>query len=66
MINIFFANVKIPATNRFSKCEHCERLKKMLHTGNIEEGHDLNKEEFEKLQHEKVSMKPCRMKPIGR
>ena len=51
---IYFLDVKIPATNRFYKCETCERLKKMLHTGNMEASHDLKEEDFEKLQHDKV------------
>ena len=52
---INFRDVKIPATNRFSKCQTCERLKKMLHTRNIEAGHDLREEDFERLQHDKVN-----------
>jgi hypothetical protein len=51
---INFQDVKILETNRFSKCEHCERLKMMLHTGNIEARHDLKKEDLGKLQHDKV------------
>ena len=51
---IKFSDVKIPATNRFPKCETCERLQKMLHTYNIEAGHDLREEDFEKRQHDKV------------
>jgi hypothetical protein len=54
----FLADVKIPATNRFSKYENCKKLKKMLHTGNISACHHLVKQEFEKLQHYKISMKP--------
>ena len=50
----YFDDVKIPASNRFSKCEHCERLKKMIHTGAIEAGHNLSKDDYEKLQHDKV------------
>jgi hypothetical protein len=51
---MYFQDVKIPATNRFSKCEHCERLKKMINTGDIEAGHNLSTEEYEKLQYDKV------------
>jgi len=52
---IYFSDVKIPATIRFSKCETCERLKKMLHNkGNIEAGHDLREVDFEKLQDHKL------------
>ena len=51
---IYFSDVKIPATDRFSKCESCESLKKMLHTGNIEVGHDLKEEDLGKLKHDKV------------
>ena len=40
-----FTNVKIPRTKRFLKCQTCERLKKMIHSGNIEVGHELSKEE---------------------
>ena len=52
--SMYFQDVKIPATNRFSKCEHCERLKKMINTGDIEAGHNLSPEEYEKLQYDKV------------
>jgi hypothetical protein len=51
---IYFTDVKIPATNRFSKCENCERLKKMLHTRNVEVGHDLREKVFENLRHDKL------------
>ena len=51
---ISFSDIKIPATSRFSKCEHFERLKKMLHTRNIEACHDLREEDLGKLQHDKV------------
>ena len=51
---MYFQDVKIPATNRFSKCEHCERLKKMINTGDIEAGHNLSPEEYEQLQYDKV------------
>ena len=51
---MYFQDVKIPATNRFSKCEHCERLKKMINTGDIEAGQNLSPEEYEKLQYDKV------------
>jgi len=54
---MYFQDVKIPATNRFSKCEHCERLKKMINTGDIEAGHNLSPEEYEKLQYDKVFYK---------
>ena len=54
---MYFQNVKIPATNRFSKCEHCERLKKIINTGDIEAGHNLSTEEYEKLKCEKVFYK---------
>ena len=54
---MYFQDVKIPATNRFSKCEHCERLKKMINTGDIEAGHNLSTEEYEKLQYDKVLYK---------
>ncbi len=45
-----FQDVKILATNRFSKCEHCERLKKMINTGDIEAGHNLSTKECEKRE----------------
>jgi hypothetical protein len=51
---MYFLDVKIPATNRFSKCETCERLKAMVNTGNIESGHNFTNEELEKLQNDKV------------
>ena len=51
---MYFSDVKIPATNRFSKCETCERLKAMVNTGNIESGHNFTNEELEKLQNDKV------------
>ena len=52
---INFPDVKIPATNRFSKCEHCERLnEKMLHACNIAADHDLKEEDLGKLQHDKL------------
>jgi hypothetical protein len=54
---MYFQDVKIPATNRFSKCEHCERLKKMINTGDIEAGHNLSPEEYEQLQYDKVFYK---------
>ena len=60
---IYFSDVKIPATNRFSKCETCEMLKKMLHAANIEASHDLREEDFEKLKHDNVtanSLTHCR------
>ena len=50
----YFSDVKIPATNRFSKCQTCERLKKMIHSGKIEEGHELSQEELQKLGIDKV------------
>jgi hypothetical protein len=50
----YFSDVKIPATNRFSKCQTCERLKKMIHSGNIEVGHDLSQEDLQKLGNDKV------------
>ena len=49
-----FYDVKIPATNRFSKCQTCERLNKMIHSGKIEEGHKLSNEELLKLGNDKV------------
>jgi hypothetical protein len=49
---MYFQDVKIPATNCFSKCEHCERLKKMINTGDIEAGHNLSIEEYEQLQYD--------------
>ena len=49
-----FSDVKIPATNRFSKCQTCERLKKMIFSGNIEQGHELSQEELVKLGNDKV------------
>ena len=52
--SMHFQDIKIPATNRFSKCEHCERLRKMINTGDIEAGHNLSSEEYEKLQYDKV------------
>jgi hypothetical protein len=45
----FLIVVKIPATNRFSKCQTCERLKKMINSGNIEVGHEVSKEVLLKL-----------------
>ena len=51
---INFPDVKIPATNSFSKCEYYGRLKKMLHTSNIEAGHDLKEEDLGMLQHDMV------------
>jgi hypothetical protein len=54
---MYFQDVKIPATNRFSKCEHCERLKKMINTGDIEGGYTLSTEEYEKIQYDKVFYK---------
>ena len=51
---MYFQDVEIPATNRFLKCEHCERLKKMINTGDIEACHNLITEEYEKLQYDKV------------
>ncbi len=53
MVDLLF-DVKIPATNRFSKCQTCERLKKMIHSGNIEVGHDLSQEDLQKLGNDKV------------
>jgi hypothetical protein len=53
---IYFPGVKIPETNRFSKCELCERLKKILHTGNIEASHDLKEADLGKLQHDKANI----------
>ena len=52
--SVSFPDVKIPATNRFSKCEICERLKKMLHTRNIEDDHNLSQQELNKLELDKV------------
>ena len=54
---MYFQDVKIPTTNRFSKCEHCERLKKMINTRDIEAGHNLSSEEYEQLQYDKVFYK---------
>jgi hypothetical protein len=51
---ITFSDVKIPAINRFSKCEISEGLNKMLDIGNIKAGHDLREENLGKLQHGKV------------
>jgi len=49
-----FSDVKIPVTNRFSECQTRERLKKMTHSGKIEEGHELSNEELLKLGNDKV------------
>jgi hypothetical protein len=49
-----FLDVKIPATNRFSKCETCERLKRMINTGEVQAGHNLTTEAFEKFCLDKV------------
>jgi hypothetical protein len=49
-----FSDVNIPTTNRFSKCQTCERLKKMIHSGNIEECHEVSEEELLKLGNDKV------------
>ncbi len=51
-----FPDVKIPASNRFSKCETCERLKRMIHTGEIEAGHNMKPEEYETFCRDKVCM----------
>jgi len=50
----YFSDVKIPATNRCSKCQTCERLKKIIHSRNIEVGHEFSKEEIHKLGNYKV------------
>jgi len=50
----YFFDVKKPETNRFSKCKTCERLKKMIHYGNIEVGHELSQEDIQKLGNDKV------------
>jgi hypothetical protein len=39
-----FNDVKIPATNRFSKCQTFERLKQLINSGNIVVGHTLHQE----------------------
>ena len=49
-----FFDAKIPATNRFSKCQTCEILKKMIYFVNIEVGHNLSQEEIHKLGNSKV------------
>ena len=54
-----FPDVKIPASNRFSKREHCERLKKMINTGDIVAGHNLSPEELEKYKNDKVNILSC-------
>ena len=54
---MYFQDVKIPATNCFSKCEHCKGIKKMINTGDIEAGHNVSMEEYEKLQYAKVFYK---------
>ena len=51
-----FSDVKNPASNRFSKCEHCERLKKMINTSDIVAGHNLSPEELEKYKNDKVNI----------
>jgi len=51
---MYFIDISIHATNRFSKFQTCERLKKMVHSGNIEEGRELSKEESLKLGNDKV------------
>ena len=50
----YFTDVQIPTTNRFSKCQPCERLTKMILSGNIEVGHELSKEELHELGNNKV------------
>jgi len=50
----YFSDVKIPATNRFSKCQTCEMLKKMINSENIEVGHELSQEKIHKLGNDKV------------
>ena len=50
----YFSDVKIPATDRFSKCQTCERLKKMIHSGKVEVGHNLSQGELLKLGNDKV------------
>ena len=52
-----FPDVRIPATNRFSKCQDCERLKKMINSGDVESGHKLSPEELCKLADDKVCYK---------
>ena len=52
-----FFGVRIPATNRFSKCQDCERLKKMINSGDVESGHKLSPEELCKLADDKVCYK---------
>ena len=54
VVSTHFFDVKITATNRFSKFQTCERLKKMVHFGNIEVGHELSHEEILKLGNDKI------------
>ena len=59
-----FPDVRIPVTNRFSKCQDCERLKKMIHSGDVEAGHNLSPEQLSKLADDKVGYKITLMSNI--
>jgi hypothetical protein len=49
-----FLDVRIPITNRFSKCQDYERLEKTINSGDVESGHNLGSEELSKLVDDKV------------
>ena len=51
-----FHDVRIPVTNRFLKCQDCERLTKTK-SGDVESGHKLSPEELSKLADDKVCYK---------
>ncbi len=55
--SLYFQDVKIPATHRFYKCKDCDRLKKMINTGDIEADNNLSTKEYEKHHYDKVFYK---------
>ena len=50
----FFQDVKLPKKHRFSKCETCSRLRRMIDSDGVEDGHTLNAGEAARLKAQKV------------